>query len=153
MSEHRIFLLFSFIFYHFVHRHLRNIDCLSFVMCRLLAPVLIVNMLLFFFFFFCCGHLQNHWSKQGRRYALLSSQYYLDVYDQGILKGEVSLYGWPPVWLVWNQLYDIWQFLFSFAKQANPNRSPPLAFPAMILPLSYVGSRTSFFFLIISYNC
>ncbi len=25
---------------------------------------------------------------------------------QGILKGEVSLYCWPPVWLVWNQLYD-----------------------------------------------
>jgi hypothetical protein len=27
---------------------------------------------------------------------------------QGILKGEVSLYGWPPVWLVCNQLYDYW---------------------------------------------
>jgi len=25
--------------------------------------------------------------------------------NQGILKGEVSLYCWPPVWLVWNQLY------------------------------------------------
>ncbi len=25
---------------------------------------------------------------------------------QGILKGEVSLYHWPPVWLVWNQPYD-----------------------------------------------
>jgi len=36
------------------HRHLSNIDCLSFVMCLLLAPVLIVNRLLFFFF--CCGH-------------------------------------------------------------------------------------------------
>jgi len=43
--------------------------------------------------------------------------------NQGILKGDVSLYGWPPVWLVWNQLYDNWQFLFLFAKQANPNRS------------------------------
>ncbi len=29
---------------------------------------------------------------------------------QGILKGEVSLYCWPPVWLVWNQLYNNWQF-------------------------------------------
>ncbi len=27
-------------------------------------------------------------------------------------KGEVSLYRWPPVWLVWDQLYDNWQFLF-----------------------------------------
>jgi len=40
----------------------------------------------------------------------------------GILKGEVSLYHWPPVWLVWNRLYDYWQFLFLFAKETNPNR-------------------------------
>jgi len=40
--------------------------------------------------------------------------------QQGILKGEVSLYHWPPVWLVWIQLYDYWQFLF---KQTNPNQS------------------------------
>jgi hypothetical protein len=32
--------------------------------------------------------------------------------EQGILKGEVSLYHWPPVWLVWNQLYDNRQFSF-----------------------------------------
>jgi hypothetical protein len=43
--------------------------------------------------------------------------------DHGILKGEVLLYRWPPVWLVWNQLYDNWQFLFLFAKQTNLNRS------------------------------
>jgi hypothetical protein len=42
---------------------------------------------------------------------------------QGILKGEVSLYCWPPVWLVWNQWYDNRQFLFLFAKQTNPNQS------------------------------
>ncbi len=42
---------------------------------------------------------------------------------QGILKGEVLLYCWPPVWLVWNQLYDSWQFLFLFVKQTNPNQS------------------------------
>ncbi len=42
-------------------------------------------------------------------------------YKQGILKREVSLHGWPPVWLVWNQLYDNWQFLFLFVKQTNPN--------------------------------
>jgi hypothetical protein len=28
------------------------------------------------------------------------------VFVQGILKGEISLYHWPPVWLVRNQLYD-----------------------------------------------
>ncbi len=43
--------------------------------------------------------------------------------NKGILKGEVSLCHWPPVWLVWNQLYDNWQFLFLFAKQTNPNQS------------------------------
>ncbi len=37
----------------------------------------------------------------------------------GNTKGEVSLYCWPPVWLVWNQLYDNWQFLFLFAKQTK----------------------------------
>ncbi len=42
---------------------------------------------------------------------------------QGILKGEASLYHWPPVWLVWNQLYGNWQFLFLFAKEINPNQS------------------------------
>jgi hypothetical protein len=34
--------------------------------------------------------------------------------DQGILKAEVSLYGWPPDWMVCNQLHDNWQFLFLF---------------------------------------
>jgi hypothetical protein len=35
------------------------------------------------------------------------------LYMHGILKGEVSLYHWPPVWLVWNQVYDNWQiFVF-----------------------------------------
>jgi hypothetical protein len=58
---------------------------------------------------------------------------------QGILNGEVSLHRWPPVWLVWNQLYDNWQFLFLFAKQTNPKQSnrrstvqwyfPPLVHP------------------------
>ncbi len=41
---------------------------------------------------------------------------------QGILNGEVSVYRWPPVWLVRNQLYDYWQFLFLVAKQTNPNQ-------------------------------
>ncbi len=42
---------------------------------------------------------------------------------QGILNGEVSLYHWPLVWLVWNQLYDYWQFMFLFAKHTNSNQS------------------------------
>ncbi len=62
------------------HRHLRNIDCLSFVMCLLLALVLIVIRLLFF----CCSHLQNYLSKQGRQNAPLSGLYYLDVYGSNL---------------------------------------------------------------------
>jgi len=60
----------------------------------------------------------------------------------GILKEELSLYCWPPVWLVWNQLHDYWQFLFLFAKQTNSNQSnrrsmvqwylPPLVFPGLV---------------------
>jgi len=43
---------------------------------------------------------------------------------QGILKGEVSLYHWPPFQsMVWNQLYDNRNFLFLIAKQTNPNQS------------------------------
>jgi len=63
--------------------------------------------------------------------------------NQGKLKGKVSLYHWPPVWLVWNQLYDNWQFLFLFAKQTNPKKVkqevnsavilPPLVFPGQTL--------------------
>jgi len=48
---------------------------------------------------------------------------YTKMIVQGIRKGKVSLYHWPPVWLVWNQLYDNRQFLFLFSKQANPNQS------------------------------
>ncbi len=36
---------------------------------------------------------------------------------QGILTGGVSLYCWPPVWLVWNQLYGNLQWFFYFQKR------------------------------------
>jgi hypothetical protein len=35
-----------------------------------------------------------------------------DSSDQGILKGEISLYHWPPVWLVRNQLYKQKFFIY-----------------------------------------
>ncbi len=57
--------------------------------------------------------------------------------DQGILKGEVSVYCWPPIWLVWNQLYDYWQFLFLFAKQTNPNLSNRRSMVHWYFPLLY----------------
>ncbi len=60
---------------------------------------------------------------------------------QEILKGEVSLYRWPPVWLVWNQLYDYWQFLFYLknrliqTSQTGSQRcsdTPPFSIPCII---------------------
>jgi hypothetical protein len=62
---------------------------------------------------------QQYWSFPFSKASLLR----YNGQNQGKLKGEVSLYHWPPVWLVWNQLYDYCQFLFLFAKQTNPNQS------------------------------
>ncbi len=38
------------------------------------------------------------------------NQVWVDCFYQWILKGEVSLYRWPRVGQVWNQLYENWQF-------------------------------------------
>jgi hypothetical protein len=67
-------------------------------------------------------------SEYARARTRSTSKYYtlfgrLLTLGRGILKGEVSLYHWPPVWLVWNQVYDYWKFLFLFAKQSIPNQS------------------------------
>ncbi len=62
--------------------------------------------------------------KTSRTHNLREMDRFYSRLVQGIiLKGEASLYHWPPVWLVWNQLYGYWQFLFLFAKQTNPNQS------------------------------
>jgi hypothetical protein len=39
--------------------------------------------------------------------CLLENMWHRGVLKQGILKGEVSLYCWPPVWLVWISLFCI----------------------------------------------
>ncbi len=59
------------------------------------------------------------------------------LFTQGILKGEVSLYNWPPVWLIWNQLYDNWQFLFLFAKKTNPNQLNRRTMVQWYFPVEY----------------
>jgi hypothetical protein len=54
------------------------------------------------------------------------------LFNQGTLKGEVSLYYRPPVWLVWNQLSDNWKFSFLFAKQTGGqlyNDTSPFSVP------------------------
>ena len=64
---------------------------------------------------YCKWQRDQKWKHSGRTTDSWSKQW--------ILKGEVWLYRWPPVGLVWNQPYEYWQFLFLFAKQANPNES------------------------------
>ncbi len=43
--------------------------------------------------------------------------------NQGILKGDVSLYCWPPVWLVWMSLFCKWKQKLSVVIQLIPNQS------------------------------
>ncbi len=74
------------------------------------------------------GHLSNVYTQAQEPANRLGREY---------LKEEVSLYRWPPVWLVWNQLYDYWQFLFLlflFAIQTNPNQSKQEVNGTVILP-------------------
>ncbi len=52
-------------------------------------------------------------------------------------KGEVLLYHWPPVWLVWNQPNHNWQFLFLFVKQINLNQSNRRSTERWYFPLKY----------------
>jgi len=71
------------------HRYRKaKIDCLSFVMCPLLAQLIIA----FFFLFFCCSLLQYYFSKQGRQYVPLSSLYILRC-----------------LWLVFKQLFTFFK--------------------------------------------
>jgi hypothetical protein len=42
---------------------------------------------------------------------------------QGILKGEVSLYRWPPVWLLWISLFCKYKQKLSDVIQPIPNQS------------------------------
>ncbi len=77
---------------------------------------------------------------------------------QGILKGEVSLYHWQPVWLVWNQLYDNWQFLFLFAKLTNPNQANTRSmvqwyFPLLVFPGWGYSMQCMARFYILTFQC
>ncbi len=112
--DHLAILYKFYIFYHIFFKFLltimrknslklvQNIELEQNVLSLLLAPL------------FCWTTNQT---KHGRLVGPVSS-----LCNQGILKGEVSLYCWPLVWLVCNHLYDNWQFLFLFAKQTNPNQ-------------------------------
>ncbi len=74
-------------------------------------------------FLSCQWQPQNYWPlKKAHILAWNLNVKLLNVgLIQGILKGEVSMYRWPPVWLVWNQLYGNWQFLFYLQNRLSQN--------------------------------
>ncbi len=69
------------------------------------------------------GRVSSLWSFWYQRQSNQCSFNHQCTFNQEILKGEVSLYRWPPVWLVWIQLNDFWQFLFLFSNQTDSNQS------------------------------
>ncbi len=69
------------------------------------------------------------WMSFGR---LTLGQWPMSNDKSGNTKGEVSLYPWPPVWLIWN--YN-WKFLFLFAKQTNPNQFSRMSMVQWYFPL------------------
>jgi hypothetical protein len=52
---------------------------------------------------------------RSRQTAVIGTQGHCLVLRQGILKGEVSLYPWPPVWLVWINLFCKWKQKFQLS--------------------------------------
>jgi hypothetical protein len=81
---------------------------------------------------------QTRWrfsSRSKKAFSYLPTTHW--CFEQGILKRKVSLYHWPPVWLIWNQLNDNWQFLFIFSKQTNPNQSNRRSMVQWYFPLQY----------------
>ncbi len=59
------------------------------------------------------------------------------IFMQGILKVEVSLYRWPPVWLVWISLFCIWKQKLSVVIQLIPNQSNRRSMVQWYFPLQY----------------
>jgi hypothetical protein len=100
-------------------------------LCVILLSVILLNVVAPLELIFDAFKGNTKWSPMRARNARLI--------NQGIPKREVSLYCWPPVWLVWNQLYDYWQFLFFIFKtdQSKPAKQevngttilPHLVFP------------------------
>ncbi len=75
--------------------------------------------------------------------------------DQGILKGEVSLYSWPPVWLVWISLFlkIKTKIVSSHTTDSKPVKQevngtvilPPLVFPDWTIVYSLSNQESEFF--------
>ncbi len=80
--------------------------------------------------------------------------YCLNELNQGILMGEVWLYHWPPVWLVWISLFGK-KNVSSFTADSKPVQQevngtvtlPPLVFPGLIrlMNTATVSTRTPAF--------
>ncbi len=102
-----------------------------------------------------CVEASMSWMIKNWGHAKMS-QCLRPTFEQGILKGEVSLYRWPPIRLVGNQLYDTWQFFFFIYKTdwSKPVKQevngtvilPPLAFPGswLLLTCNYRSLSANF---------
>ncbi len=111
------FLIKRYVWMQCLHRYQKaKIDCLSFVMCPLLAQLIIA--------FFCCGRLQYYFSKQGRRYAPLSSLYILRclwmldyLFFSLLVKKKFCKSLDRHNWIKWDQKLKFWsKFIQSFFK-------------------------------------
>ncbi len=98
----------------------------------------------------CTRSFNNSWRKKAWVFYINTKKYFYQYNEDldnplcskaGNTKGGSTLYHWPPVWLVWDQLYDNWQFLFLFAKQTNPNQSNRRSTVQWYFPLSYSLSK------------
>ncbi len=100
------------------------------------------------------GPVETSWRTTVWRKCRTTSFFYRRSYQtlhlylfQGILKGEVSLYHWPPVWLVWNQLHDNRQFLFYLQNRLNQTShtggqrysdTSPFRIPCLLYPVNLI---------------
>ena len=60
-----------------------------------------------------------------------------DGLRQGILKGEVSLYHWPPVWLFWISLFFLIKTEIISSQTADSEPVKQEVNGTVILPLKY----------------
>ena len=65
--------------------------------------------------------------------------------------GEVSLYGWPPVYFVWNQLICLWWIKRVLLVWSNPNQSNRRSAVQWFFPIWWVFYGT--FYLLASNLC
>jgi len=82
------------------------------------------------------------WCQSYKKLALFVTDDGAKKLEQGLLKGEVSLYSWPPVWLVWISPFCKWNQYFRLSynwfqtSQTGGQRysdTSPISFPCTLV--------------------